>query len=122
MRLLIVDDNVDAADSLAMLLQLKGHDTVTVYNAQEALIKARALAADVVLLDIGLPDIDGYEVARRLRAEGVHSKLVALTGYGKPEDIQCALDAGFDIHITKPVAFDELEHVLDRYRDSAVRG
>lgn len=117
MRLLIVDDNIDAADSMAMLLQLQGHDTVTVYNAEDALAQAKILAADVVLLDIGLPDIDGYEVARRLRADNIGSKLVALTGYGKPEDIQRALDAGFDMHITKPVAFEELEHVLDRYRN-----
>ncbi len=115
MRLLIVDDNVDSADSLALLLQSKGHKTITVYSAHEALALAEKFGADIVLLDIGLPEIDGYEVARRMRAKGSTSKLVALTGYGKPEDIQQALDAGFDAHMTKPIVFAELERMLERY-------
>jgi signal transduction histidine kinase/ActR/RegA family two-component response regulator len=112
MRLLIVDDNVDAADSLATLLRLKGHETVTAYSAEEAMRAAKIFPADIVLLDIELPDIDGYEVARRLRKNGSNSKLVALTGHGKPHDIQQAFDAGFSTHITKPVVFAELEYIL----------
>jgi len=116
MRLLIVDDNIDAADALTLLLKLNGHDTITVYNALDALQLSQTFAADVILLDIGLPDIDGYEVARRMRAAGISCKLVALTGYGKPEDIQHALDAGFDTHITKPVDLEELEYILEKYK------
>lgn len=113
--ILIVDDNVDAADSLAQLLTLKGHTTSAVYNAQEALELMGVLNADIVLLDIGLPDIDGYEVARRLRAQHNNTVLVALTGYGQADDIQRAMDAGFNAHVTKPVAFDKLEQILEEY-------
>jgi CheY-like chemotaxis protein len=120
LRLLIVDDNIDAADSLAKLLRFKGHETITVYNAEEALRAAKIFPADIVLLDIDLPDIDGYEVARRIRRNGSISKLVALTGHGKPNDIQQAFDAGFSTHITKPVVFSELEHILSNVKQSPI--
>ena len=110
-RTLVVDDNRDAADSLAQLLELVGHSTEAVYSAEGAL--ARAADFEVVLLDIGLPTMDGYEVARQIRArEHVHTTIVALTGYGMPGDVQRALDAGFDAHLTKPVEFDALRRIL----------
>jgi signal transduction histidine kinase len=113
-RVLIIDDNVDAADSLALVLELDGHVTKTGYSAQEALEQAVAFEPDVILLDIGLPEMDGYEVARRLRAlgraEGV--KLIALTGYGQVEDLRRAHEAGFDNHLVKPVDFESLTRCL----------
>jgi PAS domain S-box-containing protein len=112
MRILVVDDNVDAADSLAQLLQVVGHEVKAVYSARETLELVETFGADIVLLDIGLPEMDGYEVARRMRARGSGPVLIAVTGYGQLADIQQARDAGFDRHLTKPVAFEELQQVL----------
>jgi PAS domain S-box-containing protein len=105
LRILIVDDNVDAADSIAMLLSMEGHQTRTVNTARAALLAAPEFKPEVVLLDIGLPEMDGYEVARRLRAQnGSHQmRLVAVTGYGQPADRRRARAAGFDEHMVKPV-------------------
>jgi signal transduction histidine kinase len=114
-RVLVVDDNADAADSLAQLLALQGHETEAVHGPRQAIERARGFAPDVVLLDIGLPEMDGYEVARRLRADGTAAALVALTGYGQAEDVQRARDAGFDAHLTKPVAFSDLLRVLEEH-------
>src|SRR5471032_2499454 len=102
---MIIDDNVDAADSLALLLSLEGHETVCVYSAAAALQRVAEFAPDVVLLDIGLPDTDGYEVARRLHGlPGCAAiRLVALTGYGQAQDRERALAAGFEAHLLKPV-------------------
>jgi signal transduction histidine kinase/CheY-like chemotaxis protein len=111
-RVLVVDDNADAADSLAALLRISGHDAETAYTGRDALERMRRSHADVVLLDIGLPEMDGYEVARRIRAEHGALVLVAVTGYGQAADVRRAEDAGFDAHITKPVAFEELQRVL----------
>jgi two-component system, sensor histidine kinase len=108
-RILIVDDNVDSADSLAMILNLSGHVAEAVYGAAEALERAAAFDPEIVLLDIGLPGIDGYEVARRLKSSGSKARLVALTGYGQPEDVRRAHNAGFDKHLVKPV---DLHHLL----------
>lgn len=108
-RILIVDDNTDAADSLAMLLNLTGHTAESVYGPAEALKRAASLNPEVILLDIGLPGMDGYEVARRLRSGGSTARLVALTGYGQPEDVRRAQAAGFDAHLVKPV---DLQHLL----------
>jgi signal transduction histidine kinase len=113
-RVLIVDDNVDAADSLALVLELDGHVTKTGYSAQDALEQAVAFEPDVILLDIGLPEMDGYEVARRVRALGRADdvKLIALTGYGQVEDLRRAQEAGFDDHLVKPVDFEILTRCL----------
>jgi signal transduction histidine kinase/CheY-like chemotaxis protein len=113
-RIMVVDDNVDAADSLALLLGLEGHEVECAYSAAAALQRVSAFAPDVVLLDIGLPDIDGYEVARRLRVlpGGVAIRLVALTGYGQAEDRERALTAGFEAHLVKPVDLATLSRVL----------
>jgi len=103
-RVLVVDDNVDAADSLALILNHEGHDATSVYSSAEALKQAFTdFAPHVILLDIGLPGMDGYEVARRLRSGGSTAKLIALTGYGRGEDVRRAKTEGFDMHMVKPV-------------------
>ena len=107
-RVLLVDDNVDAVDTLAELLELQGHDVKTVYTAKQALNDLDDFAPHFILLDIGLPDIDGYEVARRIRKKNSESILVALTGYGQADDVRRAKGAGFDFHFTKPVDLTEL--------------
>jgi CheY-like chemotaxis protein len=114
-RVLVVDDNQDAADSLAWLLRLDGHEVDTAYSAADALEHVAGRGADVVLLDIGLPRMDGYEVARRIRAGGAPQaapRLLALTGYGQPEDRERALASGFDGHLVKPVDLDALRQAL----------
>jgi CheY-like chemotaxis protein len=113
-RVLIVDDNEDAANSLAMILELGGHQTASVYTAADALQRAAAFRPDVVLLDIGLPGMDGYEVAQKMRElPGLRDiRLVAVTGYGRSDDRLRARDAGFDDHLTKPVEFAVLERTL----------
>jgi signal transduction histidine kinase len=111
-RVLIVDDNVDAADSLAMLLKLDGHDAEPVYDPSAALQRVGEFDPEVILLDIGLPVMDGYEVARRLRNGGNKARLVALTGYGQSRDVQRAREAGFDSHLVKPVQLPALVREL----------
>jgi two-component system, sensor histidine kinase len=102
-RILIVDDNADAADSLALLLGLDGHTAQPVYGSMDALESFGPFDPDVILLDIGLPGMDGYEVARRIRARGSKAQIVALTGYGQSDDQARARAAGFDAHLVKPV-------------------
>lgn len=113
-RVLIVDDNVDAANSLSMLLSLQGHETQVAYDAHEALSQVSSFRPDAALLDIGLPGMDGYELARRLRAlTGSNGlRLLALTGYGQAEDASRAHAAGFDGHLVKPVELSVLERML----------
>jgi CheY-like chemotaxis protein len=113
-RVLVVDDNVDAADSTALLLNLDGYDAHSVHSAQAALDAAVSLQPDVVLLDIGLPEMDGYDVAKRLRALScdASTKIVALTGYGQPEDRARAARAGFDDFLVKPVQMEVLNGLL----------
>jgi CheY-like chemotaxis protein len=122
-HILIVDDNVDSADSLATVLGLKGHRTWTAYDGPTALEAARAHRPGFVLLDIGLPRMDGYEVARRLRQtpdlRGV--VLVAMTGYGQDEDRRKGQEAGFDYHLVKPVDLTELAKILAKSRKGAGR-
>ena len=111
-RILIVDDNRDAADMLATLLQLSGHETHTAHDGVEAVEATSRLQPDLVLLDIGLPRLNGYEAARRIREQHDHTgpMLVALSGWGQDEDRRRSEEAGFDAHLVKPV--DEI--VLDR--------
>jgi two-component system, sensor histidine kinase len=111
-RILVVDDNEDAAYSLEMVLSLDGHAVQAVYSGEAALEAASSFEADLILLDIGLPAMDGFEVARRMRAAGNRSTLVALTGYGQKEDIERALNAGFDAHLTKPVDMSKIQVLL----------
>jgi CheY-like chemotaxis protein len=114
MRVLVVDDNVDAAESLALLLQVEGHQVSVGHSARDALRLAQTEAPQVFLLDIGLPDMDGYELARRLRAtEGsANAILIALTGYGQEQDQQRSKDAGFNHHLVKPAGALEVSTLL----------
>jgi PAS domain S-box-containing protein len=114
LRVLVVDDNRDAADSCATMLELSGHQVHTAYNGTRALQAGESFEPDIVLLDIGLPDLNGYEVARRIRAStwGPDVVLVAVTGWGKDEDRERAFAAGFNEHLTKPVAPEDVESVV----------
>jgi PAS domain S-box-containing protein len=109
-RVLIADDNRDSAETMALLLSLEGHDIRFAHDGEEALRIAASFHPDVVLLDIGMPNMNGYETARRLRAQdwGRDVKLVAITGWGQAEDKRRASEAGFDHHLVKPVAAQEL--------------
>jgi CheY-like chemotaxis protein len=113
-RIVVIDDNQDAAESLAMLLRLKGHDVQIAYDGPSGLALALDGAPDCVLVDIGLPGMDGYEVAKRLRSRDGNGRtlLIALTGYGQQEDRARSQQAGFDHHLVKPVAQNVLEDVL----------
>jgi PAS domain S-box-containing protein len=104
-RILIADDNRDSADSLAMYLKIKGHQTSKAYDGEEAIAAAKAIRPDVVLLDIGMPGLNGYEVCRRIREQpwGRDTLVVALTGWGQKQDQQRSEEAGFDRHMVKPV-------------------
>jgi PAS domain S-box-containing protein len=114
LRVLVVDDNKDTADSAAMLLRGAGHDVRVTYSGPAALEAAQAHKPDAVLLDLGLPEIDGYEVARRLRRNPHLKKvlLVALSGYGQEADRQRSHEAGFDVHLVKPVEMDKVQETL----------
>lgn len=113
-RIVVIDDNQDAAESLAMLLRLKGHDVQIAYDGPTGLALALETAPECVLVDIGLPGMDGYEVAKRLRSHERSGRtvLIALTGYGQQEDRARSRQAGFDHHLVKPVAHNVLEDVL----------
>jgi signal transduction histidine kinase len=113
-RVLVVDDNVDSAETLAMLLEASGHDVQTAYNGQSGLEAALEYQPDMMLLDIGLPELNGYEVARRIRQHPLlkHMVLVAMTGYGQEKDRQYSREAGFDHHLVKPANFDEVLRIL----------
>ena len=113
-RVLVVDDNRDSADTLAELVRIWGHDVRTANDGPAALECARRFRPQVVLLDVGLPGMDGYELARRLRAEGLAGDvLVSVTGYGQDEDRRRAAEAGFDLHLTKPVDPAQLRALLE---------
>jgi signal transduction histidine kinase/ActR/RegA family two-component response regulator len=115
-RVMIVDDNKDAAEMLRLLLEAAGHEAFIAYNGHDALAVAQGTMLAVLFLDIGLPDMDGYELARRLRAlpETSRSVLVAVTGYGQPQDIAHAREAGFDHHLVKPVKHGEVLRLLSK--------
>jgi signal transduction histidine kinase len=113
-RILVVDDNVDAAEALAELLREYGHNVRTAHGAGSGVNAALQMRPEVVLLDISMPDADGYEVARRLRAEQIDATLIALTGYGERRHRQRSHEAGFDHHLTKPVDMRELGKLLTR--------
>lgn len=113
-RILVVDDNTDAAESLAILLRLKGHEVRVAFEGASAIVTAREFRPQVVFLDIGMPAMDGYEVARRLRQEDNVSAatLIALTGWGQESDRQRSQEAGFDLHLVKPVDPKDLNQIL----------
>jgi PAS domain S-box-containing protein len=118
LNFLVVDDNEDAARTMTTLLQALGHKAATAFTANDALVLARQIRPQVLLLDIGLPDMDGYELVRRMREmpETAQSKIIALTGYGQPEDRARALQAGFDRHLVKPVAMNDLISIISQKR------
>ncbi|MGZ5202834.1 MAG: hybrid sensor histidine kinase/response regulator [Telluria sp.] len=124
LRVLVVDDNEDAADTLAMLLEVSGHEVLVANDPWQALARARESLPQVCLLDLGLPDMDGAELARRLRAqpETANALLVAVTGYGQESDRARTREAGFDHHLVKPLDLDRLQAVLDAYAASTATG
>jgi len=112
-RVLVVDDNADAAESLAEVVKMLGHDVEVAYDGPSAIEKVRTNRPDVVLCDIGLPGMSGYEVARRLRASRVNGiRLIAVSGYAGHEDVSRAVDAGFDEHVAKPCGPEQIERLL----------
>jgi CheY-like chemotaxis protein len=117
-RVLVIEDNADIRESLGMLLSLWGHDVEYAATGTDGLRRAHELRPDVALIDIGLPGLNGYEIARRIRSQNSSwasdVKLVALTGYGRDSDRSEALDAGFDLHLVKPVDPALLERTLQQ--------
>jgi CheY-like chemotaxis protein len=120
LRVLVVDDNVDLARSLASLLKASGHDVRTAHDGPRALEAAREFRPNAVLLDIGLPGMNGFEVAQRMRQEPILQNvvLVAMTGYGQETDRQRSQAAGFDHHLLKPADFALVQQVLATVRES----
>ena len=116
-RVLVVDDNVDAADMLVMMLQMFGHEVKAAYSGQAALETAVEYQPDFVLLDIGLPDMNGYEVAQHLRQQErlKNVSLIAMTGYGQDSDRQRSEEAGIDLHLVKPVDPKKLQDLLETW-------
>jgi CheY-like chemotaxis protein len=114
-RILVVDDSVDSAETLAELLKIWGHEVHLAHDGPAAVAAAREYKPEIVLLDIGLPGMDGFAVARELRKEGTGGRLlVALTGYGEQQDRDRAAAAGFDHHLVKPIDPDSLQKLLAR--------
>jgi CheY-like chemotaxis protein len=113
-RLLLVDDNADSADVMGELLRTMGHQVHVAHDAEGAMALARAHPHDAIILDIGLPNIDGYMLARMMRADPLlaTTRLIAHTGYGSDTDRQKTADAGFDFHLVKPADFNLLERTL----------
>ena len=115
-RILVVDDNADAAQTLGMVLEMSGHQVHLAYDGEQAVIKARELAPEIALVDIGLPKLNGYGVAQAIRAEpwGAKMLLIALSGWGQEEDKRRALAAGFNFHRTKPVDPEQVDELIAR--------
>lgn len=113
-RILVVDDNIDAAESLGTMLAYSGHEVKVAHGGQEALTAAREFEPDVMILDLGMPGMDGYAVARAIRSDPRlgRTRLIALSGYGQPEDRRRTADVGFDEHLVKPVEHDTLNAAL----------
>lgn len=113
-RVVVIEDHADTAELMAELLAQAGHEVRVALNGRDGIVAARDLAADVVLCDVGLPDIDGYAVARALRADGATrgARLVALTGFDGEDDAARAREAGFDLHVVKPLDPSRLESLL----------
>jgi CheY-like chemotaxis protein len=113
-RVLVVDDNEDAADTCATLLEMSGYEVRVAYSPQDALHLLEDGAPDLAILDIGLPGMSGYELAREMRARGYAGKLAALTGYGQATDMAASKEAGFDAHLTKPVSPQDLMELVGK--------
>ncbi|MFL9905719.1 response regulator [Paraburkholderia sp. RL17-337-BIB-A] len=113
-RLLLVDDNQDALLSLGLLLELEGHNVTTASNGRDAIRLMTEVRPEVAIVDVGMPDVDGFDVARAVRSERSldNITLVALTGYAAESDKSRALAAGFDYHLTKPLSLEKLQYIL----------
>ena len=111
-RILVVDDNIDAADLLAEALRMAGHVVTVAYDPLIAMAQLLAVAPEVAVLDIGLPGMDGYELAGHVKSAAPACRLVALTGYGQANDIMRAKAAGFDVHLVKPADLEHLLHII----------
>lgn len=116
-RVLVVDDNMDAVESIRMLLELEGYAVADAYDGEQALRRATEFNPEIVLMDLGLPRISGFEVARRLRQtqRDVFERpplLIAVSGYGRDQDRQAAREAGFDLHLTKPADPNEMLRIM----------
>jgi CheY-like chemotaxis protein len=113
-KVLVADDNRDAADTLGMLLELSHHEVLVAHSGDQALQMARDAQPQAVILDIGMPGVTGYDVAREIRREpwGEKVLLLALTGWGRADDKARAAEAGFDHHLTKPIDVDHMERLL----------
>jgi two-component system, sensor histidine kinase len=124
LRVLIADDNKDAADTLALLLSIDGYDVRTAYSGHAAVSLATTFSPDVALLDIGMPDLDGFSAARGIRQQpgGMKTSLIAVTGWGQENDKRRSLEAGFATHLTKPVDPDELRTLLLRVQKGQILG
>ncbi|EHP41027.1 signal transduction histidine kinase [Cupriavidus basilensis OR16] len=120
-KVMIVDDNIDALEAMAVTLEAMGHMVVTAIDGPVAIVRAVESQPDVILLDLGMPAMDGFEIARRLRAipELQHVHLVAVTGYGQPADRKRTAEAGFDRHLVKPVDLEALLRILDELGEAA---
>ncbi|QJW84413.1 response regulator [Ramlibacter terrae] len=114
MRIPVADDNQDAAETLSMLLQVMGHEVRCVHDGEAAVDMLREFDAELVLLDIGMPKLNGYETCRAMRAasDGAARTIVAVTGWGQPKDLQLSSDAGFDRHIVKPIGLDAINELI----------
>jgi CheY-like chemotaxis protein len=114
LRILVVDDNRDAAESMSTLLASLGHEVKTAFDGREALEATTSWRPDLLFLDIGMPDMDGYEVARRVRSATLDPQpfIVAVSGWGQPEDRRKTAEAGFDRHLVKPVEMSEVHEVI----------
>ena len=111
--MLVVDDNQDAADSLAELLRLGGHQVEVAYTGMSALARVRASCPEIVLCDLGLPELSGYDFAKAIRRDCPRTiRLVAISGYAQPEDIRRTMEAGFDAHVAKPAKPADIERWL----------
>lgn len=119
-RILVVDDNPDSALSMAMMLSIMGHETRTAHDGETAVATAESFLPEVVLLDIGLPKLNGYEVAQRIRgsAWGKSMFLIAVTGWGQEEDRQRSSEVGLNVHMVKPVEPAALERLLTELRSN----
>ena len=123
LRIVVIDDDPDTTDTLVWLLQMDGHEVTGLYGGQDAVEKACAFDPDVILLDLAMPDANGYELARRIREreEGKDLLLIAVTGYAEETDRALAIEAGFDHYLVKPIEFSALSQLLDDRKRKRLR-
>jgi CheY-like chemotaxis protein len=124
LRILVADDNVDAAETLSILLESMGHSVRRVNDGEAAVDAAAGFDPELVLLDIGMPKVNGYEACRRIRAHpaGAARTVVAVTGWGQPQDMERASEAGFDVHMVKPLDMDRLTQLIAYRLERSAQG